>query len=76
MGPRGILAEGRARPIPRPVSALTKKGRLMEVWCVRLSVAEVPGQLLYRLDGTGMRHTVHGTMTKVSDSTATPTPAP
>jgi hypothetical protein len=56
--------------------ALAKKGRLMDVWWVRLSVAEVPGQLLYRLDGTDMRYTVHGTMTKVSDSTATPTPAP
>jgi hypothetical protein len=43
---------------------------------VQLSVAEVPGQLLYRYDGTDMRASWHATMTKASDSTATPTPVP
>jgi hypothetical protein len=43
---------------------------------VQLSVAKVPGQLLFREDGTGWWQPWHATLTKVSDSTAPPTPAP
>lgn len=54
----------------------TKRSKLIDVRWVRLSVAKVPGQLLYRYDGTDVRTPSRATMTKVSDSTATPTPAP
>ena len=56
--------------------ALTENGRLIEAWWTTFSVTEVPGQLLYRYDGTDKRGIWHATMTKVSDSTVTPTPAP
>ena len=56
--------------------SLTENGRLGEASWTTFSATEVPGQLLYRYDSTDLRRIWHATMTKVSDSTATPTPAP
>jgi hypothetical protein len=56
--------------------ALTENGRLIDAWWTTLSVTEMPDQLRYRYDGTDLRGILHATMTRVSDSTATATPAP
>jgi hypothetical protein len=74
--PWEVTRQGDQLSADLPLMNPNKKDRLADVWWVRLSVTKVPGQLLYRWDGTDMRTTVQGTLTKVSDSTTTPRPAP
>jgi len=47
-----------------------------DVGTYKLRIGKVPGQMLFTFDATNMSSPLHTTLTKLSGSTATPTPVP